>query len=99
MLKKEETVFSKAIQGNLWFWLFSAVAIVLIIASWFVPPMAVIDGSVLGAVGELFGFAALGTVIKAIDKGTPASLTHNGTTISVNKEAEEADEEIENGKR
>ncbi len=90
---KEAKIIEKAIQGNAWFAVLTIAAIVLIVASWFVPPMAVIDGSVLAAVGELFGFGALWTVVKAIDKGTPASLTHNGTTISVNKEEEVAEEE------
>lgn len=45
--------------------------------------MGVIDGSVLGAVGEIFGFAALGTVVKAIDKGVDAQVQHNNTTITV----------------
>ena len=85
-MPREIKTIENAIKGNWWFYALAGIAIVLIIASWFVPPMAVIDGSVLAAVGEIFGFAALGTVIKAIDKGTPASLTHNGTTISVNKE-------------
>lgn len=86
---KEIKIIEKAVQGNTWFAVLTVAAIVLIVASWFVPPMAVIDGSVLAAVGELFGFGALWTVVKAIDKGTPASLTHNGTTISVNKDGEE----------
>lgn len=68
---------------NGWFIFFSLVAIILIIASWFVPPMAVIDSSVLAAVGEIFGFAALGTVVKAIDKGVDAQVQHNNTTLTI----------------
>lgn len=68
---------------NGWFILFALVAIGLIIGSFFVPPMGVIDGSVLAAVGEIFGFAALGTVVKAIDKGVDAQVQHNNTTITV----------------
>lgn len=81
------------LKRNLWFHVLSAIAIILIVASWFVPPMAVIDGSVLGAVGEIFGFAALGTVIKAIEEGKSASITHGNTTISVNKDPEELPKE------
>lgn len=55
----------------------------MIIASWFVPPMAVIDSSVLASVGEIFGFAALGTVIKAIDKGVDAKVQHNNTSLTI----------------
>lgn len=68
---------------NGWFIFFSLVAIILIIASWFVPPMAVIDSSVLAAVGEIFGFAALGTVVKAIDKGVDAKVQHNNTSLTI----------------
>ena len=95
---KEIKIIEKAVQGNTWFAVLTVAAIALIVASWFVPPMAVIDGSVLAAVGELFGFGALWTVVKAIDKGTPVSLTHNGTTISVNKDGEEIEvQEVEEG--
>ena len=55
----------------------------LIVASWFVPPMAVIDGSVLAAVGELAGFAAVGTVIKAMDMGVDARVRHRETEVTV----------------
>lgn len=68
---------------NAWFIFFSLVAIGLIIGSFFVPPMGVIDGSVLAAVGEIFAFAALGTVIKAIDKGVDAKVQHNNTSLTI----------------
>lgn len=68
---------------NGWFAFFSLVAIGLIITSFFIPPMGLIDGSVLAATGEIFAFAALGTVIKAIDKGVDAQVQHNNTTITV----------------
>lgn len=68
---------------NAWFHALTIVAALLIIASWFVPPMAVIDSSVLAAVGELAGFAALGVVIKALDKGVSAKFRHNNTEVSV----------------
>lgn len=68
---------------NAWFHALTIVAALLIIASWLVPPMAVIDSSVLAAVGELAGFAALGVVIKALDKGVRAKFRHNNTEVSV----------------
>lgn len=69
------------------------VSLGLIIASFFIPPLAVVDGSVLAAVGEIFGFAALGEVAAAIERGHSASISHGNTTISINKEEEEADED------
>ena len=73
----------KAIHHNTWFWVLMITAIVLIVASWFVPPMATIDGSVLAAVGELAGFGALGTVIKAMDMGVDAKVRHRDTEVTV----------------
>ena len=61
----------------------------LIITSFFIPPLSVIDGSVLAGVGELFAFAALGEVAAAIERGHGASITHGNTTIEIKKENEE----------
>lgn len=69
--------------NNTWFHILTAIAIILLIASWLVPPLSVIDPSVLAATGEIFAFAALGTVIKAIDKGIDAKMTRGDTTIEV----------------
>lgn len=62
---------------------FSLIAVGLIITSFFVPPTGVIDGSVLAATGEIFAFAALGTVIKAIDKGVDARVQHRNTSVTI----------------
>ena len=70
------------------------VALGLIITSFFIPPLAVVDGSVLAAVGEIFAFAALGEVAAAIERGHSASITHGNTTIEIKKEDEE--ESVEN---
>ena len=74
------------LQSNLYFWVFSVISILLIITSFFLPPVGVISETVALAVGEIFAFAALGTVIKAIDKGTSAKITHNNTTLSIGDE-------------
>ena len=82
------------LQSNLFFWLFSIIGLLLIIIAFFVPPAAQIHQSVLIAVGEINGFAALGAVIKAIDKGRSASIKHNGTELDItgNKDDKEEDE-------
>ena len=70
---------------NHWaFWTCLIISIGLIIGSFFVPPLGVIDGSVLASVGELFGFATLATVIEAIRKGSDVTVQHNQTSITVN---------------
>lgn len=58
----------------------------LIVGGFFVPPMGVIDGSVLTAIGELFGFAALSALPYLINNHK-ATISHGNTSITV----EEAD--------
>lgn len=68
---------------NFWFVFFSLIAVGLIITSFFIPPTGEIDSSVLAATGEIFAFAALGTVIKAIDKGVDARVQHRDTSVTI----------------
>lgn len=77
------------LEGNGFFWTFAIAGLILIVTSFLLPPMGVIDNSVLAAVGELDGVIALGAVIKAIDKGSSASIKHNGTEITVNNDKED----------
>lgn len=60
----------------------SSTSLLLIVAGFFVPPMGIIDGSVLKAVGELFGFAALSQVPMII-KGRNVELKHGNTSLSL----------------
>ena len=69
---------------NKWvFWICLGVSIALIITAFFVPPTAVIDASVIGAVGELFAFPALGTVMMAIEAGSDVRLKKGDTEIHI----------------
>ena len=83
------------LKDNTFFWIFSIIGLLLIIIAFFIPPAAYIDSSVLIAVGEINGFAALGAVIKAIDKGSSATFHHNETelTITGNKDEDEKEED------
>lgn len=65
------------------------VSVGLIITSFITPPAWIIDGSVLAAVGELFGFAALGQIAAAVERGHSASISHGNTTIEIKKEDED----------
>lgn len=51
------------------FWSCLTVSVALLVAGFLTPPMAIIDGSVLTAVGELFAFAALGVGFEAVRLG------------------------------
>ena len=69
---------------NLWFKILSFSAVILLFISLILPPTGVIDPSVIAATGELAGFAAIWTVLVALNKGKGISVSHGDTTITVN---------------
>lgn len=77
--------YKNYLQSNLFFWIFSAIGILMMVVAFFIPPTAHIDSSILVAVGEINGFIALGTVLKAVDKGSSASIKHKDTELIINK--------------
>ena len=87
--KRMKKFYNNFLRDNLYFWFFGGISVLLIVLSFFIPPLAIVDGSVLAAAGELFGFAALGAVVHSIDKGKTASVSHNGTTITVGEKEKE----------
>lgn len=64
-------------------WACSVISLSLIVGSFFVPPMGVIDASVLKAVGEIIGIIALFILREAIHEGIDAKVTHGNTTIEL----------------
>ena len=83
------------LSNNLFFWLFSIIGLLLIIIAFFIPPSAYIEQSVLIAVGEINGFAALGAVIKAIDNGGSATFHHNNTELTITSDEDDKDDKEE----
>lgn len=73
------------------FYVFTVVSLLLIIVSFVLPPLGVIDSSVFAGVGEIFAFASLGEVSRAISAGMSAKVQHNVTSVSIT--ANEHDEE------
>ncbi len=67
----------------------SAIAALLIITGFFVPPMGKVDGSVLQGVGEIIGiisiFFAWDNISEAIDKGIGTKWQHGNTSVIVGK--------------
>lgn len=96
MGKKIKDIWIMGTYHNVAFWICLSVSLFLIITAFFIPPMAVIDSSVLGATGEIFGFAALGAFIRALDKGVDAKVTKGDTELTItnpdNNEEEEEEE-------
>lgn len=66
------------------FWLCLVCSIALITGGFFAPPMGVIDGSLLKAVGELFGFATLGVIADAVRKGSDIKLKKGDVELELN---------------
>lgn len=82
-MEKIGTTFKHAVAHNLPFWICLGVSLFLIIGGAIVPPPFVVDSSIFVAVGELFGFAALWTLIMAIEKGVDAKVKHGDTELMV----------------
>ncbi|MCQ2274770.1 MAG: hypothetical protein MJZ86_08265 [Bacteroidales bacterium] len=57
------------------------VSIILLVGGFCAPPMGVIDGSVLSAVGELFAFASLAQLPAILGKKGNVKITHGKTSI------------------
>lgn len=70
-----------------------AVALALIIGGFFVPPMGVIDGSVLTAVGELIVFPALAFGMRAVELGYDLRLQKGDASMSISNEKKDSDNE------
>ena len=93
--KRMKKFYNNFLRDNLYFWFFGGISVILIVLSFFIPPLAIVDSSVLAATGELFGFAALGAVVHSIDKGKTASVSHGQTTLTIGEKEEENGTETE----
>lgn len=65
------------------FWISFAVALVLLIASFLLPPLGAISPSVLQGVAEIFAFALLGIVADAIQRGADIKLSKGDMSVEV----------------
>lgn len=64
-------------------------SIVLLVASFLLPPMGIIEPSVLAATGELFAFATLGSIVAAVERGKKATLSKGSLNLSIGDEESE----------
>lgn len=81
--------YKNYLQNNFFFYFFSVSALLLLVAGFVAPPLGDISNNVLIAVGEINGTLAIGAVIKAIDRGSSASIKHNNTELTINKDEQE----------
>ena len=82
-------ILKVAWESNIWLRILSISSILLIIASFFVPPLGVLDGSVLAAVGELEGLGVLWIVLRAVEKGTGASFKKGDVEVDIKDNKQE----------
>ena len=82
------------IRYNIPFFIFFGIALVLLIISWIAPPPMQVHESVIQAVAEIFAFAALWTIVIAIEKGVGASFRKGDVELEIQEpHKEEEDEE------
>ena len=79
-------------ESNIWLRILTISSILLIIASFFVPPLGILDGSVLAAVGELEGLGVLWIVLRAVEKGTGASFKKGDVEVDILEKEDKAGE-------
>lgn len=79
--------------ADIGFHVLTTVSIVLIIASFFVPPLGVIDPSVMAGIGEMFAFAALWELHVGLRKGISAKVSHRDTSIELSKKKDNENNE------
>ena len=70
-------------ESNIWLRILTISSILLIITSFFVPPLGILDGSVLAAVGELEALGVLWIVLRAVEKGTAASFKKGDVEVDI----------------
>lgn len=70
------------------FWTANSIALLLIIISFLIPPMGIIDSSVFAAIGEMAFFPTLYAAVMVIMSGRSASITKGETTLKVEGDKE-----------
>ena len=78
-------------KNNVWLKFLTITSVLLIIASFILPPSGVIDNSVILAVGELEVLGVLWIVSRAIDKGTGAHFSKGDVEIEIHQKDEEGE--------
>ncbi len=90
MAQKIKTYLSKSDRNwKFCFYCSFFMSIALIVLSFFIPPVGIIDSSVFVAVGELFAFPALFAIYNMVKSGKMATLKHGNTEITIGEDDNE----------
>ena len=76
-------IWKRGTYHNVAFWICLGVSIGMILVSFFVPPLSVIDSSIFVATSILFAYAALASFNAALEKGVDAKIKHNDTELQI----------------
>lgn len=87
--------FDAYLKYNVPFFVLGGVSLLLLIISWIAPPPMQVHESVLQAVAEIIGLAALWTVVLAIEKGTGASFKKGDIELEIQEEHDHKEKEVE----
>ena len=68
MKKNTKELILNCTVRNAGFIILYGIALILLVGSFILPPLGIIDNSVLEGVAEIFAFAGLLTVLRAIDR-------------------------------
>lgn len=68
------------------FWICLICSIGLLISGFLMPPIGVIDNSVITSVGILFGFGVLGELPRIIESAGYAKISSGNTIIEISKD-------------
>ena len=74
----------KCTRAKIFSHILAGISALLIIGSFFVPPIGFIDPSVMAAVGEMLAWGALFMAWEAIDRGIDAKWTHGNSSVELN---------------
>lgn len=74
---------------NIPFFALAAIAVILLIVAFILPPTSYIDKSVLEGASLIFAFAALWTVHTAVVKGTGAKIRHRDLEVEIGDKEED----------
>ena len=69
------------------------ISVLLIIAGFLLPPMGVIDGSVLTAVGEILLFPVVIYGFRAIELGLEVKIQKGDTSVEIHKDDGDGDQD------
>lgn len=81
--------FRRYLENNAYFWIFGGIAAILLVVSFFLPPIGVITPGALQGAAELFAWATLGAVIHSIDLGKQAKLKRGETELTIGNKDDE----------